>query len=558
MGRLRELILERHGEIIRAWSTVASRSASAQGLSRNEVDNLMRAYLASLATEGRDFDAVGNQQRDSLESHLAARLRQGFDLADIIDEFAMLERCILDVYASVHPSAELNASELRQLATGRQTAAAAIKHMFREYALEDAQGEKRAMLRIQQVATQAMQEGAPPFQTRLVDVAAIILDVMKAASITIVLYDATRRELVACASAGAVREDIEPSVSAFGENTLAGKVAQQDHQPVSLLDVQTTDIEVSDTLRHSGLHAVLGVRLPLMRDLTGIMYIAVREVRAFDVREKRRFEALAERLALHLEAAHLHDALNKRNADLTREKALRERFVTVLAHDLRGPLTAARFASERLVRNPERLDTSRDLAVRILHNIDRTDQMIHDLLDANRIQAGHRLPLRLGSCDLRSIASEVIEELEQSHGPRFVLTTEPHVEGLWSAENLRRALWNLTVNALKYGAPDTPITLTIRRDVDHVNVSVHNLGPVISEADQLALRAPYHRTSSAQASNASGWGLGLTLVQGCAEAHGGKLDIVSDAKGTTFTLILPVDATPYQASPESQAAPPLH
>jgi signal transduction histidine kinase len=87
--------------------------------------------------------------------------------------------------------------------------------------------------------------------------------------------------------------------------------------------------------------------------------------------------------------------------------------------------------------------------------------MIRDLLDANQIQAGQKLPLRLDRCDLAAIAGEVVEELASIHGERFLLKPEDGVRGIWSADALRRALWNLAVNAIEYGAPDKPVTITV-------------------------------------------------------------------------------------------------
>jgi signal transduction histidine kinase len=64
-------------------------------------------------------------------------------------------------------------------------------------------------------------------------------------------------------------------------------------------------------------------------------------------------------------------------------------------------------SSKVLTQHPERLDERRELAVRIERNIDRTDRMIRDLLDANRIRAGEKLPLRIDECDLAVVAQEV-------------------------------------------------------------------------------------------------------------------------------------------------------
>jgi signal transduction histidine kinase len=80
---------------------------------------------------------------------------------------------------------------------------------------------------------------------------------------------------------------------------------------------------------------------------------------------------------------------------LDAERVVRERFVSLLAHDLRGPLSAARLGARLLSVRPEGLDARRDVAIRIERNVERADRMIRDLLDANRLRAGHRLPLDL-------------------------------------------------------------------------------------------------------------------------------------------------------------------
>lgn len=119
---------------------------------------------------------------------------------------------------------------------------------------------------------------------------------------------------------------------------------------------------------------------------------------------------------------------------------------------------------------------------------------------------------------------------------------------MWDGEELRRALWNLGTNAVKYGAPDKPITITLKRSDSGARISVHNYGSVIAPEDRANLFDPFARTREAQTKGQTGWGLGLTLVRGCAEAHGGKVSIESDAAiGTTFTIHLPPDSRPYQA-----------
>jgi signal transduction histidine kinase len=240
----------------------------------------------------------------------------------------------------------------------------------------------------------------------------------------------------------------------------------------------------------------------------------------------------------------------RQTEELRTERVLRERFVAVLAHDLRGPLQAAKLQANRLMTHPESLDQRRDLAVRIDRNIDRADKMIRDLLDVSRIQAGQQLPLRLEECDLLAIASDVAEELNTLHPERVVVRAKQPVRGIWSADELRRAIWNLASNAIKYGSPEHPVSLSISTSAGSVTLAVHNRGKPLSQQETVEIFQPFTRSFTAETTTSKGWGLGLTLVRGCAEAHGGRVRVESSAEaGTTFSIELPRDARPFQKYP---------
>src|SRR3954467_37369 len=121
------------------------------------------------------------------------------------------------------------------------------------------------------------------------------------------------------------------------------------------------------------------------------------------------------------------------------EAGFRERFVAVLAHDLRGPLTAAKATASLILRKPSSEDVPR-WASRIIDNVDRGDRMLQDLLDAMRAQSGAAHDLQLEECDLVEAARESIAHLSPVHGDRFVLTGAEPVRGWFAVDPLRRAI----------------------------------------------------------------------------------------------------------------------
>jgi len=111
---------------------------------------------------------------------------------------------------------------------------------------------------------------------------------------------------------------------------------------------------------------LVAVRLPSRGEpVVGVLYVG-RTRDPFTMRDARRLESPGDHLALLLDNAALDAASRQRIAAHESERQLRETFVSVLAHDLPGPLSVARIGASLLVKTPERLDERRDLAARIV------------------------------------------------------------------------------------------------------------------------------------------------------------------------------------------------
>ena len=413
--------------------------------------------------------------------------------------------------------------------------------------LAETEHEKQYMRLLQTVADDALREPEAPLRARLEELLKLILQAMSARNAALVLYEPETERVITAASAGVASEEVE---------RLATSVELPEER-TNETETEALKLTLSDSLRQDGIKSLQGIRLPRHHKLFGVLYIGLDDDRPLTKRELRRLQTLGDRLTVHLDNAMLYSDLRQQVEELGIERELRERFVSILAHDLRGPLSAAKMSAELLIRRTDRVDDKgRSLAGRIERNLDRMDRMIRDLLDVSRVRGGQRLPLRLGRCDLGAVAEEVIEELSAAHGDRFELAKSDGILGIWSHQELHRALWNLGTNAVKYGASDRPITTRIERTPDGVRASVHNFGDPIPPEKRGRLFDLYSRLREG---TGTGWGLGLALVRACAEAHGGRISIgeSSEEAGTTFIIDLPSDARPFQPSELGVTEPPV-
>jgi signal transduction histidine kinase len=231
------------------------------------------------------------------------------------------------------------------------------------------------------------------------------------------------------------------------------------------------------------------------------------------------------------------------------QSTFRDQFFATMAHDLRNPLSAALGAAALLVRRSPSAEITK-WAQRIVENIGRIERMVQDLLNAMRVQAGARLQLEIEACDLVEVVRDTVERFATEHGGRVVFIAPEPVRGFMAPDALQRALENLTDNALKYGDPERPVTVTVLQTHGRAIVRVHNDGPPIPPDQQETLFRAFQRLSDAASSGKVGWGLGLAQVRAVAEAHGGSIGVDSvPEEGTTFTIDIPLDARPYQSNP---------
>jgi PAS domain S-box-containing protein len=229
--------------------------------------------------------------------------------------------------------------------------------------------------------------------------------------------------------------------------------------------------------------------------------------------------------------------------DLKQAATFRERFVGIVGHDLKSPLTAITGAARFLLSRTELGEEQAELVHRIVSSAGRMERMIADLLDFTRSRLGGGFPVRPRATDLHQICRQIVDEAAVAHPDRrIVLEQNGDGRGAWDPDRVAQVISNLLDNALKYGAKESPVHVASRGRAADVLLEVRNAGPAIPADALPGLFDPFRRAASDERGGAErrGLGLGLYIAREIAAAHGGSIDVASSAEhGTAFTVRWP-------------------
>jgi signal transduction histidine kinase len=232
---------------------------------------------------------------------------------------------------------------------------------------------------------------------------------------------------------------------------------------------------------------------------------------------------------------------------LKRENESRDRLISMLAHDLRNPLTVIKSSAQLVLRRPENTAAQLDRMMQmIVDRVNRADDMICALLDFNKLKSEELLVPIPEGFDLRDLCMELLEEVRLTQGDRIALKCEGPVQVRGSRRGIRRIFENLVKNAFKYGDVRTPVTIAMSPRGSWIRFAVHNLGTPIPKSEQQSIFNAFQQGASGAPRLSDGWGLGLALVRKIVDSHSGRIRLRSSPRfGTCFIVRLPaVPRTP--------------
>jgi two-component system sensor histidine kinase KdpD len=263
-------------------------------------------------------------------------------------------------------------------------------------------------------------------------------------------------------------------------------------------------------------------------------------------------QALCDQMGLALERAHaLHLAAQAR--EQAQLQQVRNALLSAIAHDYRTPLATILGAASSLQAQDAQLDSAQRqrLASSIVEEADRLARLADNTLQLARLDAPG-LTLARDWESVEEMVGTAIARIRRQDPQRRV---HPRVESglpLWQCDAVLvvQMLVNLLDNALKYGAPDAPVELAVRRVGDELVFAVLDRGPGVPAAQAERIFDVFQRGAGA-ADAAAGSGVGLALCRAVARVHGGRLLLRARRRsGSSFECWLPLGAAP----PEGAAA----
>ena len=252
-------------------------------------------------------------------------------------------------------------------------------------------------------------------------------------------------------------------------------------------------------------------------------------------------QGIANLVAIGLERARAQDLAHEIEAT-RRSEQLRTTLIDAMAHEFKTPLTSIRATTTLLLDSPDQALENR---MELLKIADEEAQHLGNLIDDTvamaRLDTGH-IKVNPEILDILEIIDEVVESLKtELQGRSLEIVRENKVSASAFDRNLiKLALKQLVDNAVKYSLPGTPLKIRMHQDNRSVAVEVIDQGQGIPVQEQSRIFERFYRSPSVQ-HQIPGSGLGLSIAQSIARAHGGDLSVTSCPGETTFRMVLPVE-----------------
>jgi signal transduction histidine kinase len=346
-----------------------------------------------------------------------------------------------------------------------------------------------------------------------------IRDILETDTCAVLLLDEHRDELVARAALG-IEEEVGIRIP-LGAG-FAGRVAAEARPMV--IDVDEYQV-FNPILRQKKIKSMLGVPLLVRGASLGVLHVGTLTPREFTREDVELLQLVAERVAIAIERAGLHE-------ELIQLDQLKLNFVAIASHELRTPATSVYGVLKTLSeRGHELTDELREELLQVgVEQGERLRRLLEELLDLSRLDA-HAIVVDPRPVVLKAALADVVrgalptsDAVELDIPDDLAAVVDPLV--------LERVVSNLVANAARYGAP--PIRIAAQQRDRHLRVAVEDAGPGVPKELEGRIFDRF-----ARGGGQAGHGLGLAIARAYAQAHGGDLVYDPLPGGARFELLIP-------------------
>ncbi|WP_051285118.1 GAF domain-containing sensor histidine kinase [Aequorivita capsosiphonis] len=351
----------------------------------------------------------------------------------------------------------------------------------------------------------------------------------------------TDEKWITCMSKDDINFGLESGDELVLETTLCNEIRQH-HNPIIIEEVAKSDVFCNHrTPLQYGFQSYISY--PIFRkdgSFFGTLCAIDPEPAKIDNKETRElFVLYTQLISFHLDALQEVRELTESLRQERHIGELRETFIAVLGHDLRNPVSTTRMCADVLLQMdlPELANRQ---ASTIKATSYRMQELIDNLLDFAKGHLGEGIQLDLENNNqalkksIKQISKE-IKTIDLNHEINLSIELDEEVE--CDINRISQLYSNLLGNAMKHGAVDKPIFTEVKSEKGIFSILVSNSGKKIPEKKMLNLFRPFFTTNSAN--NKSGLGLGLYISSEIAKAHGGKMEVTSTDKKTSFRFSMP-------------------
>jgi signal transduction histidine kinase/DNA-binding response OmpR family regulator len=277
-------------------------------------------------------------------------------------------------------------------------------------------------------------------------------------------------------------------------------------------------------------------------EVATVLYVESDRAGAFDRGQVIALETLADGVAILLRTAGLYETLENTNARLVELDRTKSELVNVVAHDFRTPLAAILGWAEMLEARPDADEEERrERASLIVDGATRMAGLMDRTLETTRLETG-QFAFDFGLVDLGACLREAAERFPRDPAHPIILTLPDDPLPCWAdGERIAEVAENLLSNAVKYSPEGGEVNLAVARDRETATVSVSDRGIGIDPDKIGLLFRPFSRVHDREATGIEGFGLGLSICERIARAHGGAFTVESTpGEGSTFAFTLPL------------------